>query len=130
MAVLFSNYLVLWISSFKSSGYLESDQQAKDIYIKIMLFSVIVSSVIFPFIGKLCDSVDSKRIVPIAFGCRAILNVCFYYLSTPDSVLTYIVCISIVLTCVLEDISNNSIFYKALSKDTRGMLFGIQSIIV
>ena len=25
MAVLFSNYLVLWIASYKNSGYLESD---------------------------------------------------------------------------------------------------------
>ena len=90
-----------------------------------MLFAVIISSVIFPFVGKLCDSIDPKKVVPIAFGCRAILNVYFYYLSAPDSIEAYVVCISMIITCIFEDISNNSIFYKALSKDTRGILFGI-----
>lgn len=90
-----------------------------------MLFAVIVSSVIFPCVGKLCDSVDPKAIVPIAFGGRAILGICFYHLSTPDSLMAYIVCIFMVVACVFEDISLNSIFYKALSKDTRGLFFGI-----
>jgi nitrate/nitrite transporter NarK len=125
MAVIFSNYLVLWISTYKHSGYLKSDQEAKEIYINIMLFAVIISSGIFPFVGKLCDSMDPRRIVPVAFICRALLNCYFHYLKTPNSFESYFVTISMIITCVFEDISINSIFYKSLNKDTRGLLFGL-----
>lgn len=54
LSVLFSNYLVLWINSFVGKG-IKDDKEAKDIYIKIMIFSVIVSAILFPFVGKLCD---------------------------------------------------------------------------
>lgn len=125
LAVLFSNYLVLWIASFKSKGLLESDQQGKEIYIKIMLLAVIVSSIIFPFVGKLIDSVNPRKVIPVAFTFRAILCVYFHYLTAPDSLESYTVIISMIITCVFEDISNNALFYKSLSKDTRGLLYGM-----
>ena len=45
-----------------------------------MMFSVILSACIFPFVGKLCDSVNPKLIVPVAFACRGVLTYFFHYL--------------------------------------------------
>ena len=127
MAVLFSNYLILWIQTFVKTGHLKSNQEAKAIYINIMVISVMVSVLVFPVVGKLCDSVDPRKIVPIAFITRSITCYLFYKLDKPDSVQAYIVCISIVVAAVFENISNDSIYFKLLPKELRGVLNGVYS---
>ena len=127
MAVLFSNYLILWVSTFTKSGYLQSDKEAKSIYINIMVMSVILSAVVFPLVGRLCDTIDPRKIVPFAFILRAIATYWFYHLEKPDTFEAYAVCISIVLSSIFETISIDSIFFKLLPKELRGVLNGIYS---
>ena len=100
ITILFSNYLVLWIASYEKTGYLENDKEAKNIYINIMVISVAVSCVVFPLGGALNDCVDSTKILPIAFICRAVLTVFFSALDKPDSINSYIVCVMIVLASI------------------------------
>lgn len=68
---------MLWIASYEKTGYLKDDNEAKDIYINIMVISVLISIFVFPIGGLLNDWVDSTKILPIAFICRAILTVFF-----------------------------------------------------
>lgn len=60
------------------SGYIDSDKDAKAIYINIMVITVVLSTVVFPLVGKLCDSVDPRKIVPVAFSLRSASTYFFY----------------------------------------------------
>ena len=92
------------------------------------MFSVVLSACIFPFVGRLCDSVDSRKIVPVAFASRGILTYFFHYLEKPDSIYAYTICVAIVVSAIFENISNDSIFFKLLPKESRGLLTGVYSI--
>ena len=52
----------------------------------------------------------------------------FHYLEKPDSIQSYTICVAIVVAAIFENISNDSIFFKLLPKDSRGILVGVYSI--
>lgn len=92
-----------------------------------MVFTVILSAIVFPLVGKLCDSIDPKKIVPFAFLFRAVATYFFTLLDKPDTFMAYAVSISIVLMSIFETIAIDSIYFKLLPKELRGVLNGIYS---
>lgn len=77
LSVLFSTYLILWINrniiiaGVKSKEEaLEQENLAKDIYINIMVASALICIIVLPVVGKLCDSIDPRKIMPLAFLAR------------------------------------------------------------
>jgi hypothetical protein len=51
ISVLFSVYMLLWISSFVHTGYLKDENDALKIYRKIIMISMILTGVLLPVIG-------------------------------------------------------------------------------
>ena len=47
-------------------------------------------------------------------------------LEMPDSTISYVICVLIIISTILESNLVDSIFAKNLNKATRGMLFGMQ----
>jgi MFS-type transporter involved in bile tolerance (Atg22 family) len=93
----------------------------------MMLYSVILSSIVFPFVGKFCDAYSPKRTVPFAFFFRCSTTYMFCLLERPDSTSAYAVCVLMIIGTIIENISIDSIFNKNLPKETRGILNGVYS---
>ena len=93
----------------------------------MMIYSVAVSALIFPTIGKCCDMIDPRKTVPFAFFLRAVSTLMFWQLESPDSIRSYGVCVLMILSSIIENISVDSIFNKNLTKEIRGVLMGIYS---
>ena len=127
IAVLFSTYLILWIQKFAEEGILKSSSIGKEIYMEIMLISVAFSTILFPVIGKLCDSMDPAKLVPSAFLMRCASTCMFCFLERPDTSKAYMVCVLMIIATVVENISVDSIFNKNLPKESRGALNGLFS---
>ena len=127
LAVLFSTYLILWIQKFADEGVLESDNVGKEIYMEIMLISVAFSTILFPLIGYICDSMDPARIVPGAFLMRCASTCMFCMLDRPDTFEAYLVCVLMIMATIIENSSVDSIFNKNLPKESRGALNGLFS---
>lgn len=130
LAVLFSTYLILWINiHFLIAGDMtqENSDKAKDIYIRIMVASALICIFVLPVIGKICDVVDPRKIMPFAFLARCSTTYLFWLLKTPESVQTFLVCVAMVIATIAEQISCDSIFMKNLNKETRGILSGAYS---
>ena len=77
LSVLFSTYLILWINrNIIIEGAISADEakqlqgHAKDIYIKIVVASALICTIVLPIVGKLCDVIDPRKIMPIAFLAR------------------------------------------------------------
>ena len=90
-----------------------------------MLISVLVSTVVFPFVGKLTDTYPAIKIVPYAFLLRFISTLLFFTIENPDSYKSYIVCVFMIVASIVEFSAVDSIFSKNLEKQTRGILCGI-----
>lgn len=107
----------------------EQRSQAKDIYINIMVASALICVFVLPVLGKLCDIVDPRKIMPIAFLARCCTTYFFWLLEHPASTQTFVVCVSMVVATIAEQISCDSIFMKNLNKETRGILSGAYSFV-
>ena len=129
LAVLFSIYLILWIQSFAAKGIIADVDEGKTIYMKIMIVSVFISTLTIPFIGKLCDSIEETKIMPVAFIVRGLSTVAFCFLKTPDSIGAYIICVIMIVGTIVENLSIESLYLKNLPKETRGVLCGAMSFV-
>ena len=134
LSVLFSTYLILWINrniiiegEESEEKALEQKNLAKDIYINIMVTSALICVIVLPIVGKLCDTIDPRKIMPLAFMARCLTTYLFWLLESPASFETFIVCVAMVVSTVTESVCCDAIFMKNLSKETRGILNGVYS---
>ena len=125
--MLFSTYLILWIQRFADTGILESRDEGKAIYVRIMVVSAGLAALVFPVFGKLCDTFDPSAMMPIAFIVRCVLCFLFWLLEAPNTLAAHAVCALMVIATVAETITIDTVFYKRLAKETRGVLCGAYS---
>ena len=94
-----------------------------------MVASAFICVFVLPGIGKLCDTVDPRKIMPLAFLARCWTTYMFWLLEKPDSFECFVVCVAMVVATITEQISCDSIFMKNLNKETRGILSGAYSFV-
>ena len=92
-----------------------------------MVASALICIFVLPVIGKICDIVDPRKIMPFAFLSRCGTTYMFWLLKDPESIYTFLVCVAMVICTIAEQISCDSIFMKNLNKETRGILTGAYS---
>ena len=78
-------YLVLWISSFVDSGYLESEEVSKKLIAKLSMLSVVFLLPLIPLVGKAVDKVSHNIMIPVAFFIRMIMSLLMvFWVKVPD----------------------------------------------
>jgi len=117
MMVILAVYLLLWIQSFaRQEGDAKPEitrMEGKKIYITIMIIAVLISAVVFPIMGILCDHVSPKIIIPLSFIFRAGCVSGFVFMAEkPTHTDTYVLCILMVIGTVLENMSTDTLFYS------------------
>mmetsp|Transcript_18423 Transcript_18423/g.13264 ORF Transcript_18423/g.13264 Transcript_18423/m.13264 type:complete len:185 (+) Transcript_18423:270-824(+) len=126
--VLFSVYLLLWITSFVDSGILETEAQAAALYSKIAICSLLAGALIVPFAGYLSDKISPIYVIPTAFIFRGMVVLCFLQLSRPDTLWSYLLCTSMLVGSLFEGVSIEVLLLRKLPSDVRGVmtsLFGL-----
>lgn len=93
----------------------------------IMVVSVVLSALVLPLVGKLFDTVDAAKAMPFAFLLRSFSTFLFWLLESPNSVAAYAVSVIMIVGTIIENIAVDSVFYKRLAKETRGVLCGAYS---
>ena len=73
--ILISIYLMLWMTSFVSTGVLESDEKVKTLYSEVLTGALVGNSIAMPFFGKIADTSNIRVILPIVFLIRGIIAV-------------------------------------------------------
>lgn len=124
ISVLFSVYMLLWIGSFVTTGYLADENASLSIYRQITMISMILTGVLLPMIGHLADKTPSKIIIPIAFLIRCCAAFMFTTLNRPDTLGAYISCSFLILATVLENVSIEVLFMRGMPGDVRGAMNG------
>ena len=124
ISVLFSNFLLLWITSFVDEGLI-GENQSKGLYQKIMLASTIGTVVLLPIFGHLGDKVPSTVLVPVAFALRGLCGYSFLWLTDPQSVLAITMCVLLIIFSVIEAISVEVLFFKNVPSEIRGTMMGV-----
>ena len=92
IAVLTVVCMLLWVTSFVETGYLENDEEAKLIYQNLLLISVGGLLIFVPIAVKYLDVWHPGVCISVSFFMRSILLIFgFPFLSAPDTFLTYFV---------------------------------------
>ena len=94
-----------------------------------MIASTFAAIIVLPIVGFICDRIESRKIIIVAYLLRTFTVFMFNELKQPDTWQAYLVCVSIVITSIIEQIANDSIFYKNLPAETRGVFNGLYSFV-
>ena len=89
VTVLFSVYLLLWVTSFVDSGVLESEEEAKTVYQQGVLIALLGTLVMLPIAGIAADRIPPKYVIPVAFVLRGICSFTFMGITSPTSYIAY-----------------------------------------
>ena len=91
--------MLLWVTSFVDTGYLDSEAEAKTIYQKLFVFSVLGTCILVPCIIKMSDNWHLGWCIGIAFLMRAVIFVLgFQMLKAPDQIWTYVATLGMLST--------------------------------
>ena len=123
--MLYSIYLVLWITSFVHNGVLESEQQAKELYSSILTAAAISSVALVVIFGKFADVTPSYIVLPFAFLMRSLFAAQVPTLVNPNSGYSAAISVSIVLASTIQVIAVSTLFVRNLPNDIRGAMVGL-----
>jgi len=85
VTILYSIYLMLWMTSFIDSGRIESDERVKTLYSEVLTGAMIGTLFALPVIGKIADSAPISIFLPVAFLFRGFIAFQFKNISDPES---------------------------------------------
>ena len=71
--ILYTIYLMLWVTEFVHTGVLDNNEEAKTIYKNTMAIAMTSTAVLLPVFGWIIDVAPSRIIFPIAFLIRSVL---------------------------------------------------------
>ena len=84
--------MLLWVTSFVDSGYLETEEDAKTLYQNLLLISVGGVGLLTPIFVLYADRWDPGWMIFGTFSGRAILLIFgFPFLEKPDSFWTFFI---------------------------------------
>jgi len=123
IAVLFSNFLLLWITSFVDEGLI-TEQESKSLYQQMILISTLGSIIVAPLFGYISDKVSSAVLIPIAFTIRGACGYTFMFMNDPRSPFAITICCLLILFTVLEAISIEVLLFRGMPSQIRGTMMG------
>lgn len=125
MAVLFSTFLLLWITTFVDDGVIATEQESKTLYQKIILASTLATIFLLPVLGHLSDKISSAVIIPIAFTLRGLCGLSFMWMDDPQSVISMTLCCLLIIMTVVESVSIEVLFMRGMPSAIRGSMAGV-----
>ena len=125
ISILFSVYMVLWIASYVDNGLLESEDASKDIYQRIMLFSMAATGLVTPFVGYIADNLHWGFNIGTAFTLRFLTGLLFLQINDPRTTLAIFLCVLYTSSSAIANISIETGYLRGISSEIRGTMFGL-----
>ena len=73
VTILYSIYLMLWMTSFVETGVVESDERVKTLYSQVLTGAMVGTLIALPFFGRIADTAPIAVFLPIAFLIRGMI---------------------------------------------------------
>ena len=118
--------MLLWVTSFVDSGYLETEEEAKTIYQNLLLTSVLGVCIFMPCVVRYADSWPPGPMISVSFLLRAIL-LCFGFpfLKKPDTFWTFFISFWMMTFTGFQAVSVEAYQLKIIPSDVSGTIRGI-----
>ena len=125
VTILYSIYLMLWMTSFIESGKIESEERVKTLYSEVLTGAMIGTLFALPIIGKIADTAPIGLFLPGAFLLRGAIASQFKNISEPESTLSIILSMLIIIASAIQYISVEVLFLRSLPNEIRGTMIGL-----
>ena len=114
------------MTSFVDSGYLESEEEAKTVYTRLLLVSIGALALLIPITVKYIDRWNPGIMISLSFFLRSVMLICgFPLLKTPDGFWTYFVSLFMLLFTGYQSVALETFCLKIMPSDICGTLRGI-----
>ena len=118
--------VLLWVTSFVDTGYLESEEEAKRIYQNLLVVSVASAACFAPIIWIGVDRWHLGYLISGVFAVRAIVLIFgFPNLTLPNGFGAYISCCVLLTTSGIANILCETFFIKKTPCEISGSMKGV-----
>ena len=100
--IIFSIYLMLWITKFVDDGAYADYEAAKNEYKEIMFFALILAIGIAPIAGKLADLIPGYIFIPLCSISRSCGAFAFRLIEGPNTKEAKIICAVFLLASYIQ----------------------------
>ena len=121
--VMFSTFWLLFLMSYKDDLY--TADEAKQLYARVMIASVVFGTILVPLIGKGVDMYNPQKTIPLAFLFRAFAVVCFLFVQDPRHFYSYFCAIMLVIGTSAEQICTDAVIFRSADRELRGTIYGV-----
>ena len=123
--LLFSVYLLLWITSFVKNDALESNDEAKIVYKNTILISLALSLVILPVAGKIADTIPAFIFIPVCSVVRCAMGLQFQFFTNPASTGARLICALFVILSLLQRLGIETLLVRNVPRTVRALVVNI-----
>lgn len=127
VTILYSIYLMLWMTSFVETGMIDSEERVKTLYSEVLTGAMIGTLFALPIIGKIADTAPISVFMPVAFLLRGIIACQFSRLHDPESTLSILMSMLIIIASAIQYISVEVLFLRSLPNEIRGTMIGLNN---
>ena len=127
VTILYSIYLMLWMTSFVENGVIESDERVKTLYSEVLTGAMVGTLVAMPLFGKIADTAPIAVFLPIAFLMRGAIAYQFQFISEPESSTAMVLSMLIIVASAIQYISVEVLYLRSLPNDIRGVMIGMSN---
>lgn len=127
VTILYSIYLMLWMTSFIETGKIESEERVKTLYSEVLTGAMIGTLFALPVIGKIADTSPITIFLPGAFLLRGMIAAQFSGIHDPESTTSIIMSMLIIIASAVQYISVEVLFLRSLPNEIRGTMIGISN---
>ena len=127
VTILYSIYLMLWMTSFVPTGVVESDERVKTLYSEVLTGAMVGTLIAMPFFGKIADTAPIGVFLPIAFLMRGAIAYQFQFIKDPESTMSVLLSMLIIVASAVQFISVEVLYLRSLPSDIRGVMIGLSN---
>ena len=118
--------LLLWVTSYLDSGYLQSEVEAQTLYQNLLLCAVIACCFMVPMVIRMSDDWHLGWSIGISFLLRSVIFIFgFPLLLKPDGYMAFFMAAGMLCTTGSQNVAVESYFSKMIPSDISASLRGV-----
>ena len=127
--IIFSIYLLIWVTSFVNGGWFETFQDAKLEYKEIMTYALVITLCVTPIAGKMADLIPPYILIPACCIVRGAGSIMFKLIEEPHTQDAKIISTIFMISSYVQRVAIDSLLMRRLPRQIRALVVSLDDTI-
>lgn len=123
--IVYATYLLLWISEFVTTGVLDSDAEAKEVFARLVGLSSFACFGAICIFATVIDWINFRYVIPLAFLVRAFCCGSYQFTEDPSESYALLLQVTFEVSTYILVASNEALYVRDIPREIAGIMQGI-----